>query len=74
VQYTKNEGAKWEEKAFDDYPLKGYQLEVRETLGRASQVYENGDLQVQSVSFFATIDMDGIASGGSSELPVNDFN
>lgn len=72
--YTKNEGAKWEDKSFDGYPLRGWTIELRETLGgRGSQVYENNALQERRVSIIATINTDGFAAGGGSELPLEDF-
>lgn len=75
VQYTKNEGAKWEEKSIQDYPMRGWSIELRETLGgRSGVVYENDALQQRRVSIIATLDTEGFAAGGDQEIQIEDFN
>ncbi len=40
-QFVKNEGAKWEGKSEDDYPLKGWNIELREAKARNGLTVEN---------------------------------
>ncbi len=39
--FSKPEGAKLEEKALEDYPMRGWSIEMREKLNRSSNIYEN---------------------------------
>lgn len=72
--YTKSEGAKWERKSFDDYPLSGWTLELRQAINRASQVYENGTMQARQVSVVAAIDTKGFAiSDTGAEVALIDI-
>lgn len=59
IQYTKNEGAKWEERAFENYPLRGWFLEVRESLSRSAQVYDESGMQDRRFSIVAALDTKG---------------
>lgn len=70
IQYTKSDGAKFEEFSEADYPMRGWRIELREKLNRSSIVYEN---QVQQADEFSVIIVAnskgfGADTGGSNFL------
>lgn len=75
IQYEKSaEGQKWEKNEFDDYPMRGWSIDIIETLDRDSVVSENGALQERAVTVVATINTDGFAAGTTGgEEQVKDF-
>lgn len=62
VYFTKNEGAKLEEKAVEDYPLRGWTVELRETLNRHSRYYENDVAQDQTAAVVLNVDSKGFGN------------
>lgn len=42
--FTKAEGAKWEQKSEDTYPMNGWTLDLRETINRNSVIYQSGQI------------------------------
>lgn len=74
VAFAKNEGAKWEEKALENYPMRGWSIELREVLSRSSQVYENGAIQQKQFSIIAALDTKGFNTDSSgSEYRIIDI-
>lgn len=71
IYYTKDEGAKWEEDSYDAYALRNWRINVRESLYKDYQTYENSVLQVQRSTIIVGVDTDTFGAGGGV-VPILD--
>lgn len=70
-QYTKSDGAKFEEASEDDYPMRGWTLELRETLNRSSRITTTEGNPNAQMAVVITVDSKGFGmdtGGNQSEL------
>lgn len=74
IQYTKSDGAKWEGREFENYPLRGWSIELRESLYKAAQSYQSGTLQTGRTTITASLDTDGFGAGGGGIIQISDVN
>lgn len=74
IQYTKNSD-KLEPNSQANYPMKGYSIELRETINRGSQVVENDNVVIGKTSMIATVLGDGFGmnEGSGSEQQITVF-
>jgi hypothetical protein len=75
IAFTKQEGAKLEEKEIDDYPLRGWSVELREKLNRHSRFYSNDAAQDQVAAVVLNVDSKGFGNDqGGTIYAVTDIN
>ena len=72
--FTKNEGAKFEEKSLEDYPLRGWSIEMRESRNRGRQSFENNNPNHGPNDFIVSVDSKGfgIDTNGGTEYNIID--
>ena len=72
--YTKNDGAKLEEKAQDNYPMRAWTIELRDASSRSARTYENNAVQNMGITIIATEDAKGFSlNDGNSEEQVTEI-
>jgi hypothetical protein len=73
--YTKNDGAKLEEKSEEFYPMSGWSIELREKLNRSSVIYENEIVIDSTIVVVANVDSKGFSPNdqGGSVYQVEDI-
>jgi hypothetical protein len=72
--YTKNDGAKLEESAQENYPMRAYKIELRDASGKNVRTYENDAVQLQGITIVATEDAKGFSlNDGNSEEQIQEF-
>lgn len=67
--YVKSEGAKFEENALENYPMRGWSIELREADNKASHTYL-ADISAERMTVVAAVDWKGFSNtdqGGSPE-------
>jgi hypothetical protein len=75
VPFTKNDGAKLEEKAIEDYPLRGWSIEMREKLNRSSRFYENNQALEGVAAVVINVDSKGFGNDtGGTVYNLTDIN
>jgi hypothetical protein len=62
IAFTKNEGAKLEDKEVEDYPLRGWTIELREKLNRHSRYYQNEQAQDRIAAVVLNVDSKGFGN------------
>lgn len=74
-QYTKNDGARFEENTVEFYPMSGWSIELRETLNRGAGFIEDDISVVGEMNVVLVTDTKGFGnqSGGSNYF-VNDIS
>lgn len=60
-QFAKNEGAKLEEKAIDDCPLRGWTIEMRESRNIGRKNFDNDGINYGPDSFVVSVDSKGFS-------------
>jgi hypothetical protein len=71
-QYTKQDGS-LEPSEIDDYPLRGWRIDLREKLNRASRHIEDGTPQNTTVAVLVNVDSKGFGTDtGGSETVISD--
>lgn len=72
--YTKSEGAKLEETAIDDYPMRGWKIELREQLNRRARYFDTDGSTNQGHSVVVNTDSKGFVEEetGGSEYQILD--
>jgi hypothetical protein len=73
-QFTKNEGAKLEEKAIEDYPLRGWSIEMRESRNSGKKTFDNDGINYGPDSFVVSVDTKGFGmldDGSSNIIDIN---
>jgi hypothetical protein len=72
-QYTKNDGAKLQESAVDDYPMRGWVIELRDTINRASKIVTTDVNPNAKMAVVISIDSKGFGMDtGGNQSEVND--
>jgi hypothetical protein len=69
-KFTVADGAKWEEASQEDYPLRGWRIELNEAISRRSKVYENDAVNNQNHYVIAVVDTKGwgFDTGGENQI------
>lgn len=70
--FTKADGAKWEEAAQEDYPLRGWTIGLRESVNRNSNIYETDGI-VNQLNYVVAVDTKGWGFDSGSEQLINDI-
>jgi hypothetical protein len=66
--YVKSEGATMEPNAIDDYPMRGWSIELREKLKRSSRIYESETAANAQVSVIIAVDTRGFTEGNTGDV------
>lgn len=73
-QYTKADGAKWEPNGIDNYPMKAWSIDLRETFNRDSVVTEGEATNITGTSMIVTVDARGFGdSESASSIQIIDI-
>jgi hypothetical protein len=67
-QYTKSDGSSWSATGDDDYPMRGWRRDLRESLNSDSMTYLNGNILNRASGFIISIDSRGFGAnpGGTT--------
>jgi hypothetical protein len=72
--FTKNEGAKLEEKAIEEYPLRGWSIEMRESRNVARKTFDNDGINLGPDSFVVSVASKGFSINDEGEENIIDIN
>ncbi len=72
--FTKNEGAKLEEKTVEDYPMRGWVIEMRESRNIARKTFDNDGLNLGPDSFVVSVDSKGFSMNDEGTDNIIDIN
>ena len=75
-QFTKSDGAKWEESSVEDYEMRGWKIELRDSINRGSLEWENDELVTGTMAVVINVDSKGfgVNDNGGSIYQVTDIN
>jgi hypothetical protein len=75
--FSKAEGAKWEKKEEDDYPMSGWSIELREQLNRNSAIFDNESPDNKKLLVVHNIESKGFGdlslNAGSNIITITDL-
>lgn len=74
IEYTKNDGAKFEPAEMDDYPMRVWTIELRERLNRSSTISEDNSVINDEIGVTISTDSKGFTTGPDSTFSILDVN